>query len=63
MQQNAQQDGLYAGRDQELVALEEELQKALGTKVRIMASKKRGKIVIDYYSLQDLERILKKFTK
>ena len=36
---------------------EEELQRALGTKVKIQHGKKRGKVQIDYYSLDDLERI------
>src|SRR3972149_11866838 len=43
----------------DIVFLEEELQRMLGTKVRIDAQKKRGKIVIEYYSLDDLERIMK----
>ncbi|ADI39055.1 ParB/RepB/Spo0J family partition protein [Waddlia chondrophila] len=38
--------------------LEEKLQQRLGTKVTIASSGKRGKILIDYYSLDDLERIL-----
>jgi ParB family transcriptional regulator, chromosome partitioning protein len=46
-------------RNHELVALEEELQQILGTKVRIQAKKKRGKVVIEYYSLDDLDRLLK----
>jgi len=50
-------------QDHEIVALEEELQKALGTKVRINASKKRGKIIIEYYSLDDLDRIIRKIKK
>ncbi len=45
-------------RDYNVVVLEEELQKALGTKVRILAKKKRGKIVIEYYSNEDLDRIM-----
>lgn len=40
-----------------LIEMEEDLQRTLGTKVRIMAQKKRGKIVIEYYSSDDLERI------
>ena len=44
-------------KDSYLIALEEDLQKALGTKVRILAQKKRGKIVVEYYSPEDLERI------
>ena len=46
-------------KDHELVRLEEELQQLLGTKVRIHAQKKRGRIAIEYYSLDDLDRILK----
>ena len=45
--------------DVELRAMEEKLQHALGTKVRIQHGKKRGKIEIEYYSLDDLERVLK----
>lgn len=45
-------------KDHELVYLEEELRNLLGTKVLIEAKKKRGKIVIEYYSLDDLDRIL-----
>jgi len=37
--------------------LENELQQALGTKVRLIAHKKRGKIVIEYYSPDDLDRL------
>jgi len=39
------------------------LQHSLGTKVRIIAYKKRGKIVIEYYSPQDLERIINMLKK
>lgn len=46
-------------KDHEIVSLEEELQRALGTKVRVMAQKKRGKIIIEYYSFDDLDRIIK----
>jgi len=45
-------------KDHEVVALEEDLQRALGTKVRIMPQKKRGKIVIEYYSHEDLDRVI-----
>lgn len=45
-------------RDPHLVALEEGLQRILGTKVRIVAGRKRGKVVLEYYSLSDLERII-----
>jgi ParB family chromosome partitioning protein len=46
-------------RDPNLVAVEEQVQRVLGTKVRIIAGRKRGKIVLEYYSLNDLERIIK----
>lgn len=45
-------------RDQDIVVLEEELQQIFGTRVRLKAARKRGKIVIEYYSPADLERIL-----
>ncbi|MBN2097595.1 MAG: ParB/RepB/Spo0J family partition protein [Candidatus Omnitrophica bacterium] len=46
-------------RDPNLVSMEEQLQRILGTKVRIAAGRKRGKIIIEYYSLSDLERLIK----
>jgi len=52
-----------ATRDHEAVALEEDLQRTLGTKVRLVTQKKRGKIVIEYYSLDDLDRIIKLIKK
>ena len=45
-------------KNYEFIALEEDLQKTLGTKVRIVSQKKRGKITIEYYSLDDLDRII-----
>ena len=48
------------GKDYEVAALEEKLQNVLGTKVSIHARKKKGKIVIEYYSLDDLDRIIAK---
>jgi ParB family transcriptional regulator, chromosome partitioning protein len=45
-------------KDRDVIALEEDLQKTLGTKVRLIHQKKRGKIVIEYYSLDDLDRII-----
>ena len=46
------------GKDQHVRELEEELQRVFGTKVDVFHGKKRGKIQIEYYSLDDLERIL-----
>jgi ParB family chromosome partitioning protein len=48
-----------AQRDQNLAAVEEELQRILGTRVKIAHAKKRGRINIEYFSLDDLERILR----
>ncbi|HTL70586.1 MAG TPA: ParB/RepB/Spo0J family partition protein [Candidatus Eisenbacteria bacterium] len=45
-------------RDREILDLEGRLQQHLGTKVRIQHGKKRGVIQIDYYSLEDLDRVL-----
>ncbi|MCK5178279.1 MAG: ParB/RepB/Spo0J family partition protein [Candidatus Omnitrophica bacterium] len=50
-------------KDHEVIALEEDLQRTLGTKVRLMPQKKRGKIVIEYYSLDDLDRIIQRIKK
>ncbi|UCH12574.1 MAG: ParB/RepB/Spo0J family partition protein [Candidatus Omnitrophota bacterium] len=47
-------------KDQHLVKQEEILQNILATKVRIHHSKKRGKIIIEYYSSEDLDRIINK---
>lgn len=44
-------------RGHKVMFFEEELQRSLGTKVKILHGKKRGKIQIDYYTLEDLERI------
>jgi ParB family chromosome partitioning protein len=41
-----------------IAALEEELQQILATKVRISKRKKRGEILIEFYSPEDLERIV-----
>ncbi|MCK5082157.1 MAG: chromosome partitioning protein ParB, partial [Candidatus Omnitrophica bacterium] len=50
-------------KDHEVIALEEDLQRTLGTKVRLMPQKKRGKLVIEYYSLDDLDRIIQLIKK
>lgn len=45
-------------QDIHLAAAEEQLQHHLGTRVKIYQGKKRGKIVIDYFSSEDLNRVL-----
>jgi ParB family chromosome partitioning protein len=44
----------------ELKAVEEKLRKTLGTKVNIMPRAKGGRIVIEYYSGEELDRMLEK---
>lgn len=47
--------------DSFVVEIEEALQRSLGTKVRIFNRRNnRGRVVIEYYTLNDLERIIKK---
>lgn len=45
------------GKDHKIMFFEEEMQRLLGTKVAIKHGRKRGVVIIDYYSLEDLERI------
>ncbi|MBU4304734.1 MAG: ParB/RepB/Spo0J family partition protein [Candidatus Omnitrophica bacterium] len=45
-------------KDQHVVQLEEEMQHIFGTKVSVFHGKKKGRVQIEYYSLDDLERIL-----
>lgn len=45
------------------IEVEEKLQKFLGTKVSVFNKKNnRGKIVVEYYSLEDLQRIVERLT-
>lgn len=45
-------------KDPNIAAIEEELKRSLGTKVRLTNNGKKGKIEIDYYSLDELDRLL-----
>lgn len=45
-------------RDPLILDIEERLQRSLGTKVRVVRHGQRGRIEIDYYSQDDMERIL-----
>jgi ParB family chromosome partitioning protein len=47
-----------ASRDAQISSLEEKLIRGLGTKVRIITRGKKGKIEIEYYSFEELERLL-----
>ncbi len=43
--------------DPQIKFIEQEMTKILGTKVRIKSRGSKGKVVIDYYSVEDLDRI------
>jgi ParB family chromosome partitioning protein len=45
-------------KEPQLMELEERLRSRLGTSVKIKKGTKRGKIEIDFYSQEDLQRIL-----
>ncbi len=49
---------LNKGRDVHLSAVEEDLKRILGTKVRIFTKKDKGKIEIEYYSKKERERLI-----
>ncbi|MEW6584767.1 MAG: ParB/RepB/Spo0J family partition protein [Nitrospirota bacterium] len=46
------------GPDPQIASLEEKLKRSLGTKVKIINHGKKGKIEIEYYSLEELDRLL-----
>lgn len=45
-------------KNKELLAVEEELKALFGTKVNIVAGKKKGKIELEYYSREELDRLI-----
>jgi len=45
-------------KDAHVISLEEKLIRHLGTKVRIVNKGKKGKIELEYYSLEELDRLL-----
>jgi len=51
----------HVARDFYLEELAEKIQVKLGTKVNILGKGKKGRIMIDYYSLDDLDRLLHLF--
>lgn len=52
-----------SAKDEHVKHLEEELQRVLGTRVLVFHGKNKGRIQIEYYSLDDLERILTIFRR
>ncbi len=55
---------LHKLKDPQIASLEEKLMHSLGTKVRLIhrSNKKGGRIEIDYYSLEELDRLLEILT-
>ena len=45
-------------KDTHIISLEEELMRSLGTKVNLVPGVKKGKIEIEYYGDEDLDRII-----
>lgn len=45
-------------KSRDIVILEEDLSRSLGTKVLVEDKNNKGKVIIEYYSLDDLDRIL-----
>jgi ParB family chromosome partitioning protein len=60
-QKAKRQNLAYANRDFYLEQIAERLQEKLGTKVMIQGKGKKGRISIDYYSLDDLDRLIALF--
>jgi ParB family chromosome partitioning protein len=51
-----------SARDQDLERVEEDLRRALGTKVSLARSRRGGRIVIEYYSDEELGRLYERLT-
>jgi ParB family chromosome partitioning protein len=56
------QPRIARGTDAELERLEEDLRHALGTKVRLMRARRGGRIIIEWYSGEELERLYERLT-
>lgn len=63
MQKEKKEPSKESKKSVEIIELEERLKKALATKVNIVHKKSRGKIEIEYYNNDDLERILELLEK
>lgn len=50
-------------KNEEFLRIEENLQNIFGTKVQLVSNNKKGKIVIEYYSNDELERIIELVNK
>ena len=54
--------GTTAGRDADLDRVEEDLRRSLGTKVSLARTRRGGRIVIEYYSDEELGRLYDRLT-
>lgn len=63
MQKEKKEPNKESKKSVEIIELEERLKKALSTKVNIVHKKSSGKIEIEYYNNDDLERILELLEK
>jgi ParB family transcriptional regulator, chromosome partitioning protein len=63
MQKDLKEEKKEIKKDVEIIELEDRLKKALATKVNIIHKKNKGKIEIEYYSNDDLDRILELLQK
>ena len=59
----AHKQKLGIGKSPDLLAIEENLRSTLGTQVTIVPGKRKGRIEIEYYSQDDLERIIEVILK
>ncbi|WZL73152.1 ParB/RepB/Spo0J family partition protein [Clostridiaceae bacterium 35-E11] len=58
IEKKAKKNSVKEERDSNLVFLEDNLKRLLGTKVNIVTGKKKGKIEIEYYSEEELNRLI-----
>ena len=49
---------LGKNKDKDLAAVEQQVTEALGTKVRIRGTEKKGKLELEYYSIEELNRLI-----
>jgi len=61
LQSNVKENKKTNNEDENLIKIEDELKKILGTKVKLTTNNKKGKIMIEYYSNDELDRILQIF--
>jgi len=63
IQKGEEKERKVKNEDENIQKIEYDLEKILGTKVKLFNKNKKGKIMIEYYSNDELERILELFKK